>query len=176
MYDMEEKYSCFVFMSVFPTHQSKSQQSKWRANLSEQSYMPSPLNVPTYKTEDLCVPGTLEVCNCKRAFPLLAVCSISSWSGSWPLRQTLPGSAFTSCGLTAAWKPYLLQLCLLSGYPWCALGSCLTSEGFQWERKGHFTLESVLHSSPSLRRLCVTLNETVEGICISTPASISQLL
>ena len=56
---MEEKYSCFVFMSISPTHQSKSQQSKWSANLSEQNYTPSPLNVPTYKTEDLCVPGIL---------------------------------------------------------------------------------------------------------------------
>ena len=36
-----------------------SQQSKWSVNLSEQNYTPSPLNVPTYKTEDLCVLGIL---------------------------------------------------------------------------------------------------------------------
>lgn len=154
---MQEKYSCFVFMPVSPTHQSKSQQGIWNRNSSEQNSTPSPLNVPTYKTEDLCVLGIL--CHCKRASPRLAVCSISSCSGSWPLGQTSPGSAFTSCRLTAAWNPYLLRLWLLSGYPWRALGSCLASEGFQQERKGYFTLEAQewrAHSSPSLRRLCVT--------------------
>lgn len=53
----------------------------------------------------------------------------------------------TLCRSAAASKPHLPQLWLLSKYPWWALGPCLTSEGFWWERRGHLTLHSVLHST-----------------------------